>query len=98
MGASYNSQPYIHGNVQTSPEVQNMHATDKIAAATKAIARDPTFQSALAAAITSFLGNSGGNVQEKHGSGGNSGQHFHLYFPQQSMKDEIGCATSSLNH
>ncbi|CAA3017551.1 probable WRKY transcription factor 72 [Olea europaea subsp. europaea] len=100
MGASYNSQPYIHSNVQTSPEVQNMHVhvTDKIAAATKAIARDPTFQSALAAAITSFLGNSGGNVQENHGSGGNSGQNFHLYFPQQSMKDEIGCTTSFINH
>ncbi|KAL2546878.1 putative WRKY transcription factor 72 [Forsythia ovata] len=97
IGASYNSQPYIHNNVQITPEVQNMHVTDKITAATKAIARDPTFQSALAAAITSFIGNSGGNVQENHGSGGNSEQNFHLYFPQESMRDGIGCATSYVN-
>ncbi|CAA2971772.1 probable WRKY transcription factor 72 [Olea europaea subsp. europaea] len=98
VGASYNtSQPYIHNNVQTPPEVQNMHVTDKIAAATKAIARDPTFQSALAAAITSFIGNSGGNAQENHGSAENFGQNFHLYFPQQSTRDGNGCATSYAN-
>ncbi|CAI9756220.1 unnamed protein product [Fraxinus pennsylvanica] len=96
--ASYNnSQAYIHNNVQTSPEVQNMHMTDKIAAATKAVARDPTFQSALAAAITSFIGNSGGNTQENHGSAENFGQIFHLYSPQQSTRDGIGCATSYVN-
>ena len=73
---------------------------DTISAATKVITADPTFQSALAAALSSFIG--GGGVGNTRGSQGcNFGESLSL---GQKMKwgevfpvSEKGCASSFVN-
>lgn len=59
----------------------------KIAAATTAIKHDPNFQSALAAAITSFVGSNNGS---SNAGGRNSGMDFLLNFSQPKSRDEGG--------
>lgn len=90
------SQPYVYNkNIQ-----EDVLSIDGIGAAAKAISRDPKFQTALANAVASLLGNGGGvnNVQET-----NSGQNlkrcenFGLSFSQPSSRNGVAaCATSYL--
>ncbi|KAA8529458.1 hypothetical protein F0562_033743 [Nyssa sinensis] len=102
IGSSYltRHQPYTLSNNSTQP------LTETISAATKAITSNPTFQSALAAAITSFVGNAGASgVRENQGGVvENSGQKVKLgecFLPVNNgfppAHNGIGCATSYLN-
>ncbi|KAI3452813.1 hypothetical protein Pfo_009476 [Paulownia fortunei] len=69
IASSYIPQPYIHNKIQAS---QQEIVSDKNAAPTMAITRNPTFQSALAAAITSIVGSGGINsLDQERNSGQN---------------------------
>ncbi|KAF2299588.1 hypothetical protein GH714_038284 [Hevea brasiliensis] len=87
---------------QTSATSQQC-LTETIAAATKVIALDPSFRSALAAAITTFVGNNEGNgIRDNPGVGEHSGLNtkmgdsltFNTIYP--SSHDGIGRAQGSL--
>ncbi|KAK7330385.1 hypothetical protein VNO77_24579 [Canavalia gladiata] len=102
----YQSYMQKNNNNSTLPEGA---LPDTISAATKAITADPTFQSALAAALTSFIGAQGGigSTQTNHGVGENSGQKMKWgeVFPpsnnstlsSNSTSKVNGCASSFLN-
>ena len=77
---------------------------DSIEAATKAIASNPKFQSVLAAALTSYVGNSGGGVRENQGASESSsmklkwGESHTMNNPIfSSSQNGIGCGSSYLN-
>lgn len=63
------SQSYLQSNIISAmqPTQTNLSPQDTITAATKAIASDPKFQSALAVALTSIIGSRGANhhIDEK---------------------------------
>lgn len=74
---------------------------DTISAATKVITADPTFQSALAAALSSFIG--GGGVGNTRGSQGGNVVGESLSLGQKMKWGEVfpvsekGCASSFVN-
>ncbi|XP_073306406.1 WRKY transcription factor 72A-like isoform X2 [Primulina huaijiensis] len=95
--ASSYSQPCAYNkNIQ-----EDILSVDGIGAAAKAITRDPKFQTALATAVASLLGNGSGvnNIQESN-SGQNLrlGESFGLSFSQPSSRYGVtACATSYLS-
>ncbi|XP_037494000.1 WRKY transcription factor 72A isoform X2 [Jatropha curcas] len=99
-------QPYMQKKTLISTTPQQPPLPDTIAAASKAIATDPSFQSALAAAITSIIGTANGNGGANLGSGDNLaqklkwGENFPVasgYASSGAAKSNNACATSYLN-
>eukprot|EP00261_Vitis_vinifera_P035118 XP_019076361.1 PREDICTED: probable WRKY transcription factor 72 isoform X2 [Vitis vinifera] len=95
-------QPYMQKINNQAPSQQSL--TETIATATKAIAADPTFRSALAAVITSFVGNAGGaGGGENHVKGENPshnlkwGEFLSVNSALASSHNGVGCASSYLN-
>ncbi|OIW19617.1 hypothetical protein TanjilG_18427 [Lupinus angustifolius] len=105
-----NSNTFLPQGVITST-IHNQHGLpDTIAAATKAITADPTFQTALAAALSSFIGSSGangstqGNINEGIGEKLSQKIKWAEMFPASSTslansasKTNGGCASNFLN-
>ncbi|XP_021299604.1 probable WRKY transcription factor 61 isoform X2 [Herrania umbratica] len=90
-------QSYMQMTSQT-PHQQPLSET--ITAATKAITSNPSFRSALAAALTSFVGNGGGvPILDKHSENeAKWGESLPLNTAQHhaAVDNEVGCASSYL--
>lgn len=97
-------QSYLQKVINAAPPAPNPQAlTDTIAAATKAITLDPSFQSALAAAITSIVGGQGthGAAETTSALGHNInqlkwGEQLPSVSPITSSGNGNGCASSYL--
>ncbi|RDX96649.1 putative WRKY transcription factor 72, partial [Mucuna pruriens] len=101
-------QSYIQKSSNNSSIPQG-GVPDTISAATKVITADPTFQSALAAALTSFIGGGGGggvgvgstrgNNQDVNNVGESLGQKMKWaeVFPASNSSKVNGCASSFFN-
>lgn len=100
----HTQENFFHPHVQkNNPAPVQQPLPDPIAAATKAIASDPSFQSALAAALTSIMGANGG-THANHSGGEAFGQKLMwgseslpAVSTYQSTSKGNGCASSYLN-
>ncbi|XXG39636.1 hypothetical protein AAC387_Pa01g0547 [Persea americana] len=100
LGKQSQEQLYQSNLQKNNPVPPQQSLTDSIAAATKAITSDPSFRSALAAAITSIVGN--GGVHGNQGGVENVGQNLKWVEPIQaippySSSSNGNCAPSYLN-
>ncbi|KAI4336028.1 hypothetical protein L6164_014605 [Bauhinia variegata] len=101
------STPSSQAQVQAQAQAQHSLPDHTIAAATKAITADPTFQSALAAALTSIIGNGSSGIggtlsgnQGQVGVGENLSQNMkwgELFPPPTSTSKVNGCGSSFLS-
>lgn len=97
----YSQENLFHPHLQkNNPAPVQQLLADPIAAATKAITSDPSFQSALATALASIMGANGG-IQANHGGREAFGQKpkwgNEPLAAHQSTSKGNGCATSYLN-
>lgn len=104
---AYNENPIGNLNsIEKQPfqeQLYQPYMKESIVAATKAIASNPKFQSVLAAALTSYVGTSGGGVKENQGACESSSMKLkwgesHTMNPiYSSSQNGIGCGSSYLN-
>lgn len=96
-------QSYLQKNSSNIPSVpQGGVPADTISAATKVITADPTFQSALAAALTSFIGggvrgNQGGNSVGENPSSGQNLKWGEVFAASNNSSSTLSCSTSKVN-
>ncbi|WVZ11553.1 hypothetical protein V8G54_016083 [Vigna mungo] len=96
-------QSYLQKNNSNIPSVpQGGVPADTISAATKVITADPTFQSALAAALTSFIGggvrgNQGGNSVGENPSSGQNLKWGEVFAASNNSASTLSCSTSKVN-
>ncbi|KAL9326431.1 hypothetical protein ACSQ67_007076 [Phaseolus vulgaris] len=96
-------QSYMQKNNSNIPNVpQGGVPADTISAATKVITADPTFQSALAAALTSFIGggvrgNQGGNSVGESPSLGQKMKWGEVFPASNNSSSTLPCSTSKVN-
>lgn len=96
-------QSYMQKNNSNIPSVpQGGVPADTISAATKVITADPNFQSALAAALTSFIGggvrgNQGGNSVGESPSLGQNLKWGEVFAASNNSSSTLSCSTSKVN-
>jgi hypothetical protein len=93
-----------NNNIITTTPIPTGQNSETIVAATKVITADPTFQSALAVALSKIIGNSNGNANTTHhqevGEISRQKMKWGELFPSSSLPSNSnvnGCASTFLN-